>query len=70
MELTLDGRQIFKNISVIELKVIENRCSRCVVDEFRSLVKKCRIVFISLHKKSDSPSEADRGKFFVTPPIR
>ncbi len=30
MELTLDGRQIFKNIGVIELKVIENRRSRRV----------------------------------------
>ncbi|MNS80825.1 hypothetical protein D3C72_1145220 [compost metagenome] len=52
VELPLDRRQIREDVSVIELKVIEDRCARTVVDEFRALVEEGAVVLVGLdHEK-------------------
>lgn len=51
MKLFLDGPQIVKNIGMIEFKIIQNQRTWAVMDEFRALVEKRAVVFISLNDK-------------------
>ena len=51
VELPLDRGQVVKNICVVELKVVQNRGARAVVDELAAFVKKRSVVFIGFNDK-------------------
>ncbi len=52
VELPLDGRQIRKDVGVVELKVIQDRRARTVVNEFRAFVEKGAVILIRFdHEK-------------------
>ena len=48
MELFLDRRQIFVDIGVIELEIVEDQRPRAVVNELGALVEERRVVLIGL----------------------
>ena len=52
MKLRLDGGKIAEDIGVIELKVIENRGARPVVDKFAALIEKSRVVLVCFDHKT------------------
>ena len=47
-ERSLDGREIFKNIRVVEFQVIEDRHFRQVMNKLAALVEKGGVVFVPL----------------------
>jgi hypothetical protein len=51
VELRLDRRQIGEDVGMIELEVVQDRRSRGVVDELRSLVAESAIVFVGFNHK-------------------
>ncbi len=51
MELRLDRRQISEDIRMIELKIVQYRRSRTIVDEFRALIAERGIVLVSFDDK-------------------
>ncbi len=56
---SLNGRQIFKNISVIELQVIYDHDFRKVVDELAPLIKKCGVIFVPFN---DEPFRISKSR--------
>ena len=58
MELLLDGRQIFVDVGVIELEIVQDQRARTVVDELRALVEERGVVFIGFDDEELSPAEA------------
>ena len=51
VELPLDSCQVVKNICVVELKVVQNRGARAVVDELAAFVKKRSVIFVGFNDK-------------------
>ena len=52
MELPLDSRNIREDVSMIELKIVQDRGFGAIVDKLGALVEKCRVVFVGLdHEK-------------------
>ena len=51
MELFFDGFQVFKNVGVIELKVVQDGRARSVMNKLAALVKKRGVVFIGFNYK-------------------
>jgi hypothetical protein len=41
MKLGLDGREIVKDVGVVEFQIVEHGRARAVMHEFRALVEKC-----------------------------
>ena len=48
VKLALDGLKVVKNIRVVVFQVGQDQRPRTVVNEFRPLVEKCRVVFVGL----------------------
>ena len=48
VELALDGRDIGKDVRVVEFEVVQDRDRRLVVHELRALVEERRVVFVGL----------------------
>ena len=52
MELPLDSRNIGEDVSMIELKIVQDRGFGAIVDKLGALVEKCRVIFVSFdHEK-------------------
>ena len=52
MELPLDSRNIREDVSMIELKIVQDRGFGAIVDKLGALVEKCRVIFVSFdHEK-------------------
>ena len=51
VELPLNGRQVVKNICVVEFEVVQNRGAGAVMDEFATFVKKRGVVFVGFNDK-------------------
>ncbi len=51
MELALDRCQVVKDVSVIELEVVEHRSPRAVMDKLAALVEKGGVVFVGFQDK-------------------
>ena len=53
MKLRFDGREVGKDVCMVEFEIVQNRRARTVVNELGALVKKRRIVFVRLdHEES------------------
>ena len=61
VKLVLDRREIWKDICMIVFQIINNQRPRSVVDEFGALVKKSRVVLVSLDNKVRARAEASRN---------
>ncbi len=55
VELCLNRAQVGINVGVIELEVVQHRHAGAVVNKLRALVKKRRVVFVSLDHKPIGP---------------
>lgn len=60
MKLALDGRKIVKNVSVIELQVVQHGGAWPVMHELAALVKKGGVVFIGLDDEGPALAQAGR----------
>ena len=49
VELALNGFQIIKNIRMVKTDIINNQRTRIVMHKFRTLVKKCSVIFIGFN---------------------
>ena len=61
MELLFDGSQIFKDVGVVVLEIVENRRRRTIVHKLAALVEKGRIVFVGFDHEILALSQASRG---------
>ena len=57
MELPLNGRQVVKNISVVKLQVVQDRCAGTVMHKLAAFVKKSGVVLIGLNHEVAGPPE-------------
>ena len=51
VKLRFYGLEIFKNIRVVLLEIIQNRDARTIVDEFAALIEKRGVIFVSFNHK-------------------
>ena len=58
VELPLDSSQIREDVRVIELQVVEDRCSRAVVDELAALVEEGAVVLVGLDHEERRAAQA------------
>ena len=58
MKLFLDRRQVFVDVGVIELEIVEDQRARAVVDELGALVEERGVVFIGFDDEELAPAEA------------
>src|SRR5674476_1019506 len=61
MKLALDGRQIIKNVGMIEFEIVEHDGARSIVDKLASLVKKSRVIFVGLDDESLAVTQSGRN---------
>ncbi len=58
VKLALDGRQVVKNVGVVELQVVEHGGARPVVDEFAAFVEEGGVVFVRFDDEAFSQAQA------------
>jgi hypothetical protein len=51
VKLAFNGFEVIKDVGVVKLKVVQNRCSGPVVYKFAAFVKKCGVVLIGFDHK-------------------
>ena len=61
VELALDGRDVGKDVRVVELEVVEDRHPRPVVDELAALVEERGVVLVRLHDEFPPATEPCRN---------
>ena len=61
VELALDGFQVFKDVGVIELEVVEQRRAGTVVHEFAALVEEGGVVFVGFDDEQGARRERGAG---------
>ena len=60
VKLPLDGRQVVKNIGMVEFEVVQHRRARAVVNELAALVEKRRVVFVGLNHEGVARAQPRR----------
>ncbi len=61
VELAFDRTQVFKNVGVVELQIVQHQGARPVVDEFAALVEKSGVVFVGLDDERRAGAQAGRN---------
>ena len=60
MELRFDGRQVGKDVGVVELQIVQHQRAWMVVDELGALVTEGRVVFVSFDDEERGVAETRR----------